>query len=147
YQSQKFNVVAGDTYRVSVWAMVDNATGTSSSAGGFRIHSANPDGTPGAEYSDGWVSDRNWSKRGWDTPGEWFWVETQWVAPVTDAVIIRIAFTANATRGTRWVDDFAVVPMTDSTLITPGAVTTEHIRAGAITAESGIIGSIDANVI
>ncbi|MGO2037024.1 MAG: hypothetical protein ACTH2U_11145 [Brevibacterium sp.] len=34
-----------------------------------------------------------------------------------------------------------------ATLIEGGAISTEHIRTGAITAESGIIGSIDANVI
>lgn len=34
-----------------------------------------------------------------------------------------------------------------ATLIEGGAISTEHIRTGAITAESGIIGSLDANVI
>ena len=49
--------------------------------------------------------------------------------------------------GWQWFRAPRIVSMTGATLIEDGAITTEKIAVGAITAESGIIGSLDAGVI
>lgn len=49
--------------------------------------------------------------------------------------------------GEVWVSGLKLYRLTTSTLIADGAITTGKIATGAITAESGIIGSLDAGVI
>lgn len=60
---------------------------------------------------------------------------------------LRYTIPSSVTGGYAYFFSPVVRPAVGSTLIEPGAITTEHIRTGAITAESGIIGSLDAGVI
>lgn len=82
------------------------------------------------------------------------WQEVAWSRPVyaTESVVPDTAswmqvYVQVDRPGVVELGDPALVLMTGSTLIEPGAITTDKLAAGSITADSGVVGSLDAGTI
>lgn len=137
-------VEAGKRYAASVWvrAEVDILVGNAGMA--FRLREL-------GSADLGWAWPSTATNREVIPANTWAKVEGEFRVPETTGTWNRFAFglRANGALSGQRVEFSAPVllPKVGATLIEDGAVTTRHIETGSITAESGIIGSLDAGVI
>ena len=137
-------VEAGKRYSASVWVRADVDIPVGNAGMGFRLREL-------GAATLGWAFPATATNSEVIPANTWAKIEGEFLVPEDTGTWNRLAFglRANGALNGQRVEFSAPVllPKVGATLIEPGAITTEHIRAGAITAESGIIGSLDAGVI
>lgn len=149
-------VEPGETYTAYAWVYSQSEiTGLTNNSGNYsgvnlQIYTYD-DANTTSESADGrrFAGSRN----GTFPAGQWIRVgDTQFtVGPNTRSISPRLTLyfpgSAQPISGDVYVGQVSVRKVAGSTLIEPGAITTEKIATGAITAESGVIGSLDASKI
>lgn len=150
--SDYYEVVPGDSYTSYSMVYSDAGTDPSMTTISQRIYFYDKNKTIIAGVDGnvdvGSISAAQWAVSAWNKVG------ASGVAKApANAVYMKPRLTVYRTNGTTpgtrnyYVGSISVMRAMDSTLITPGAIQTPHIKAGAITAESGIIESLNAGVI
>lgn len=142
WSGYRAKVSGGTRYRMSAYVRASDFSGDSTVAQLYlRFY------TPADKAVGGltWGSQSNASFRSSDlTDGEWTLVSFETVAPegAVEAAPGLYKYSSHTTSPVEFCLP-TLQSMTGSTLIEPGAITTEKIATGAITAESGVIGSLD----
>ena len=147
-----YEVIPGDSYSVSSMVYSDTGTDANLLSVSQQVYFYNSSknilsGAPGNQVS-GRTNAVDWVTGQWNKVGG-----TTTLTVPEGAAYMRPRLTvyknANVTPGTRkyYIGAISVMRAMDGTLITPEAITTPHIKTGAITAESGIIASLDAGKI
>ena len=137
-------VESGKRYAASVWVRAEVDIPVGNAGMGFRLREL-------GAATLGWSNPSTVTNREVIPANTWAKVQGDFLVPTDTGTWNRLAFglRANGALNGQRVEFSAPVllPMVGSTLIEPGSINTGHILAGAITAESGIISSIDAGVI
>ena len=137
-------VEPGKRYAASVWVRAGVDIPVGNAGMGFRLREL-------GAATLGWALPSTATNREVIPANTWAKIEGEFLIPEDTGTWNRLAFglRANGALNGQRVEFSAPVllPKVGATLIEDGAITTEHIRTGAITAESGIIGSLDAGVI
>ena len=151
-----FPVTAGEVVILEMWVKADKPNSQLAVA----IHDQNGSGGSTANRVTGWTALEGDPKTSSSLPvGSGFIVPTAWTKISARTTIASgvtsikfqgfyLNYSAGSERGAAVsIAGLRICKAVGSTLIEPGAITTEKIATGAITAESGVIGSLDASKI
>ncbi|MCQ9385111.1 hypothetical protein [Brevibacterium moorei] len=144
-------VTPGETYWISVWVYLDASTVGNFSMVDMRVYEyPGYIGNQGAMSNllGGRINPKDMPLKKWVEVGGLYKVraDTHLISPRL-TIYYPDGVATDPQDAVWYYGSYRVERGVGSTLIAPGSVTTEHIKAGAITAESGIIGSIDAGKI
>ena len=138
--SKRVPAEAGDSFRVTVWVKSNVVIPK------YMVYTyANRIAVGSTGVSNAEMLVRNAE----DIPANtWYLLEGNYTVPENTSNIGFGPFVnSNFSGNSVWFSEMSAIRMSGATLIENGAITTEKIKAGSITAESGIIASLDAGKI
>lgn len=138
--SAKVPSVDGDSFRVSVWVKCSVAAPAKSLAvyvTRYQTGSTTPSNPANVVTNDKIIPANTWTRL----------EGTYTVLDNTTHISFGIFKQSILGESVTWFSDFSAIRMSGMTLIEDGAITTKKIEVGAITADSGIIASLDAGKI